>query len=49
MTWEAFEGRDRRELGWGIGNAIALCDHMIINESTLKDFQNSVKELLNTL
>lgn len=46
MTWEAFESRDKRELGWGIGNALALCDHMIINEGTLTDFQNSVKELM---
>ncbi len=49
MTWEAFEGRDRRELGWGIGNALALSDYMIINEGTLADFKNSVKELLKTL
>ena len=49
MTWEAFQGRDARELGWGIGNAIALSDYMIINEGTLTVFQNSVKELLNEL
>ena len=49
MTWEAFESRDSRELGWGIGNALALSDYMIINEGTLVDFNNSVKELLKSL
>ena len=49
VTWESFEKRDSRELGWGIGNALALCDYMIINEGTLTDFQNSVKELLAKL
>ena len=49
MTWNAFEERDRRELGWCIGNALALCDHMIINEGSLADFRNSVKEILRTI
>lgn len=49
MTWEAFQGRDSRELGWGLGNALALSNHMVINEGTLEEFKNSVRELLNTL
>jgi dephospho-CoA kinase len=46
MTWEAFCERDSRELGWGIGDAIALCDHMIVNEGSLDEFRENVKELL---
>ena len=49
MTWEAFIKRDQRELGWGIGNAIALSDFMIINEGTLEDFKIDIKELLRSL
>ena len=49
ITWEAFKKRDLRELGWGIGNAIAQCDHVIINEGTLKEFQKDVRILLKTL
>jgi dephospho-CoA kinase len=39
--------RDRRELEWGIGEAIALADHMIINEATLADLKRSVDRLLD--
>jgi dephospho-CoA kinase len=49
ITWEAFKKRDLRELGWGIGNALAQCDHVIINEGTLKEFQVNVRNLLKTL
>jgi dephospho-CoA kinase len=49
LTWEAFIGRDRRELAWGIGKAIASSDHMIINEGTLAEFKKSVKEILGIL
>ncbi len=33
-NWEVFEERDIRELGVGIGNAIALAQYVIINDST---------------
>ncbi len=49
LTWVAFCQRDLRELKWGIGNAIALCDFMLINESSLEDFQKSAKSLIKTL
>ncbi len=38
-TWEVFEERDMRELRVGIGDAIALAEYVIINDST--------KEVLN--
>ncbi len=31
-TWEEFVSRDFLELGFGIGNVIALADYMIVNE-----------------
>lgn len=49
MTWEEFQKRDIRELGWGIGNAMALCEHMIINEGTLEEFKENIKGLLKVL
>ena len=39
-TWEEFESRDQRELGVGLGKAIALADEMIINEGTIEELQN---------
>lgn len=41
-----FEERDRRELGWGIGEAIARADVMIINEGTLEEFRKDVARVL---
>jgi dephospho-CoA kinase len=48
-SWDAFRKRELRELGWGIGNAIAQCDHVIINEKDLSEFQENVRSLLKTL
>lgn len=49
ITWQSFCERDSRELSWGIGNAIALCDHMIVNEGSLDEFIEKSKELLRAL
>lgn len=46
-TREEFDQRDRRELEWGLGEAIALADHMIVNESTIEDLEESVNALLD--
>ena len=43
---EEFQERDNRELGWGLGETMALADKMIINESSLEDFKKNVKELM---
>jgi dephospho-CoA kinase len=48
-SWEAFKKRELRELSWGIGNAIAQCDHVVINEKGLSEFQIDVRNLLKTL
>lgn len=49
ITLEDFRRRDERELGWGIGNALALCDHMIINEGTLEDFYKEIRAFLSEI
>jgi hypothetical protein len=49
MTWEEFQERDVRELEWGIGNAMALCEHMIINEGTLEEYKDKIRSILKAL
>ena len=44
-----FELRDKRELEWGLGDAIALADHMIINEGTLDELTATTDALLDGL
>ncbi len=43
------EQRDSRELSWGIGKTISLADHMIVNDGTLEEFHNSVREFLTRI
>ncbi len=49
MSEDEFRARDERELSWGIGNAIALADHMIVNEGTLEDLKAAFFKLLKSL
>ncbi len=44
-----FDERDQRELGWGIGNVIALSDFMIINDSDLETFRSKARAELEAL
>ncbi|HXW67820.1 MAG TPA: AAA family ATPase [Thermoplasmata archaeon] len=41
-----FYDRDRRELKWGIGNAFALADGMIVNEGSLDEFRRLARTTL---
>ncbi|MBM4237224.1 MAG: flagellar hook-basal body complex protein FliE, partial [Euryarchaeota archaeon] len=41
VDFEQFRERDRRELGWGLGNLVALANHMIVNEGTLEEFKRN--------
>ncbi len=41
-----FEERDRRELGWGLGNASALSDRIVGNEGTIDEFRDNVNRML---
>jgi dephospho-CoA kinase len=41
-----FFDRDRRELKWGIGNAFALADGMLINEGSIDEFRRLARTTL---
>ena len=43
---QEFNERDNRELGWGLGETMALADRMIINESSLEEFKENVRKLM---
>ncbi|MCG7844297.1 MAG: AAA family ATPase [Methanomassiliicoccales archaeon] len=44
-----FEERDQRELGWGLGETIALADIVLVNESDLGTFRREAATLLMEL
>src|SRR5512136_2293160 len=48
-SWDEFETREQRELAWGLGQAIAQADFMVVNESSLTDLKKSVDKLLDRL
>jgi dephospho-CoA kinase len=45
-TFEEFEERDFRELGFGLGDVLALADYYIENERTLEEFRKACKDFL---
>lgn len=47
--WETFQRRDIRELGFSLGWSIALADHMVVNEGTLTDLEQSFESLMGRL
>jgi dephospho-CoA kinase len=49
MTYSEFENRDFRELAWGLGEAIALADFMVINDTSLDDLKAQVDALLDRI
>ncbi len=46
---QEFFDRDRRELKWGIGNAFALADGMLVNEGNLDEFRRSARDMLTAI
>lgn len=46
MTRREFDIRDKRELDVGVGNAIALADEIISNNSTIENLISQAKQLL---
>ncbi len=46
LTEKELSVRDERELRWGLGNVIALADHVIVNEGSLGEFQETARALL---
>jgi dephospho-CoA kinase len=49
ISLQEFYDRDRRELKWGIGNAFALADGMLINEGPLPAFRQVARERLEEI
>jgi dephospho-CoA kinase len=49
QDYEGFQKRDYSELGFGIGNVIALSDKIIINESDLESYKKEISEYLEDL
>jgi len=46
-NWKTFNKRDMRELSVGLGNVIATADIMAVNEGTMEDFKQKIRQLLN--
>lgn len=46
---EAFRARDQRELGWGLGEVIAMADVVLVNEGTLDEFRRVARAALERL
>ncbi len=49
MSLETFRGKDRRELGWGLGEAFALADFMILNEGSIEELHLRAIEIFKSL
>ena len=45
-SWEIFHERDMRELSVGLGNAIAMAEHLIVNEDDLETVKRKAEEVL---
>ncbi len=48
-TWEEFQRRDAREMGWGLPQVITAADVRIVNEGTLAEFYGRVRQELRRL
>lgn len=48
-TWEAFRARDERELGVGLGSAMAMADYMVLNEGEPGDTRGMVAGLVRKI
>jgi len=48
-TWEEFKERERRELGFGIGNAIASSDYMIKNDDGIDNLKPAFDEIMRQI
>jgi len=48
-TWETFNERDMRELGVGIGKAIALSEYIIINDESIDALNEKVRQILKSV
>jgi dephospho-CoA kinase len=46
-TFDVFHERDMRELSVGLGSAIALSEHVLVNDSSIESFKAVVKKYLD--
>jgi len=46
---EDFLMRDLRELRYGLGDLIARADYILVNDSSIEEFKDRVRKLLNSL
>ena len=46
--WSSFRERDLREISVGLGGVIALSDVMLVNESSLESFRESIDKLVRS-
>jgi dephospho-CoA kinase len=46
MTEEELVRRDRREISWGLGRALAESDYLVCNDGTVEEFEEKVRSLL---
>lgn len=49
LTKEQFDERDEREKGWGIDQAMADADIVVINEGTLEEFRKEAERVLQEI
>ena len=47
--WEVFHERDLRELGVGVGDAIALAEYLVVNESSKANAKATVKRFIQRI
>jgi dephospho-CoA kinase len=47
--WDEFVFRDKKELSWGLGSAIAMADHFVVNENSLKHLSDEAKRMINEI
>ena len=46
MTEDRLVLRDRREISWGLGRALAAADDILCNDGTMEEFEEKVRALL---
>lgn len=49
VSWEEFQRRDERELGWGLAEVIATADWMIVNDGDLEGMRARCREVLDAI
>ena len=49
ITRESFTEKDLRELSWGLGDAIALSDFMILNEGNIEELRKRSEQLFKKI